>query len=381
MRGATSWFVIAIAVLLLTRALAAAPAPTPEDTCEGVLTWSDEFFRHCMEVLSKRVESAPKGSFERTSALVARAELRDALGSLKPSKRLEERAAALEDYSAAVASAPNDERIRYGRARFLLRIGHSEGALKDADVLIAKAPDRAKFVALKGDTLFQLNRMNESIEIYSRAIGLTQFCAEASLVQQQVNALRATPGTDNAGGHPFIAATRPVMNATGLRCAPPAGSSVVELALLKINLLNARGQSRRATGDDAGALKDYEEALSISPELFVSMGHLQICQWAIETRQSSVGVEHCRRAFEGESISIIDDPGLAAKIGNLLLADGDLKGACRNAFPFMSNDELRVFSAAPEVQALQRRVRSALAGAGLKGCAFVDRHPDPASNH
>lgn len=381
MRGATSWFVVAVAVLLLTRALAAAPAPTRDDNCEGVLTGGDEFFRHCMEVLSKRVESAPKRSFERASALVARAALHDAFGSFKPSKGAEERAAALADYAAAVAIVPNDERIRYSRARFLMRIGHSEDALKDAEVLIARAPDRAKFFALKGDTLFQLNRMNEAIEIYSRAIGLTQFCAEASLVQQHVNALRAPPGTDNAGGQPFIAATSSVMNATVFRCAPPAGSSVVELALLKINLLNARGQSRRATADDAGALRDYEGALAISPELFVSMGHLQICQWAIETKRYSVGVEHCERAFEGESMTIIDDPGLAAKIGNLLLADGDLKGACRNAFPFMAGGELRIFYSAPEVQALQQRVRRALAGAGLKDCSFINRHPDPPSKH
>ncbi len=334
-----------------------------------------------MEVLSKRVESAPKRSFERASALVARAALHDAFGSFKPSKGAEERAAALADYAAAVAIVPNDERIRYSRARFLMRIGHSEDALKDAEVLIARAPDRAKFFALKGDTLFQLNRMNEAIEIYSRAIGLTQFCAEASLVQQHVNALRAPPGTDNAGGQPFIAATSSVMNATVFRCAPPAGSSVVELALLKINLLNARGQSRRATADDAGALRDYEGALAISPELFVSMGHLQICQWAIETKRYSVGVEHCERAFEGESMTIIDDPGLAAKIGNLLLADGDLKGACRNAFPFMAGGELRIFYSAPEVQALQQRVRRALAGAGLKDCSFINRHPDPPSKH
>jgi len=86
-------------------------------------------------------------------------------------------------------------------------------------------------------------------------------------------------------------------------------------------------------------------------------------------------VESCRRAFDFHVYSTLADADQAAKIGQFLLDDGDLKGACRIAFPIAGAP--KIYRDSPNIKALQTRVKATMIAAGLTACEREFRLPTP----
>ncbi len=295
-------------------------------------------------------------------------------------------------YSEALAIAPHNDALRRKRAQLLMVMGRGEGALKDAEALLAQHPTSVQHQELKGSALASLKRHKEAIAVYTQAIGLTQSCAEASMLQRQVNQYRHAfdpPLTKdqireeirNRRNRPLYDVPEPSVKQVGFPCAPTPSNTFEDLVLWKQMLFQRRAESHRAWGDPGAATRDYEYAISISstPE-FASIG---LCDLEIDLGFDFSAVEHCRQAFDSNSFSILSDPELAAKIGNYLLEDGDLKGACRIALPFAAlppgafepDRAMQAYLNHPKMKTLQQRVTGGLRGAGLKHCGIEFRPP------
>lgn len=80
--------------------------------------------------------------------------------------------AALEDYRALVALAPNEARYHVDASRALARIGDSEAAVEEATKAIALYPSYARAYRVRGDAYADLGRVKEAIADYSKAIEL-----------------------------------------------------------------------------------------------------------------------------------------------------------------------------------------------------------------
>jgi tetratricopeptide (TPR) repeat protein len=314
---------------------------------------------------------------------VKRARLRRSLGSERhaptPFAVGPEFDAALADYAAAIEISPDDEVLRFERAKLLMLMNSGVGALKDADFLTARQPRSVRFQALRGDALGLLGRHQEAIDVYTHALPLTQSCAEASLIQRQVNEYRPShdPLLDRSltkeqlwehlRTRPLYDVPEPSVGRLGFPCVPSAANKFEDLVLMKSVLLERRGDSYRALGNTSAALADYEHAVRISS--LREFGSLSLCELEIELKYDYSAVETCRRAFDFSAYAVHADAARAAKIGTFLLEDGDIKGACRIAFPLLPNQGLRAYYAEnADIDALQQRVKRAMAAIGMTSC-------------
>ena len=134
---------------------------------------------------------------------------------------------------------------------------------------------------------------------------------------------------------------------------------------MKEALFMWRAESYRSLGDPWAALRDHKYAVSISPVR--ELASVSVCELEVELKLDYDAVVDCRYAFDFNSYVIFDDPDRAAKIGSFLLEDGDLKGACRIAFPFPL-EGMQSYVDNANIKALQGRVKGGLEGAGLKSC-------------
>jgi hypothetical protein len=222
-----------------------------------------------------------------------------------------------------------------------------------------------------------LKRHDEAIQVYSNALQLVQSCAEASSIQAQVNEYRHAfdpPPTKEEmlkliqdPDRELHDKPEPAIALLGFACTPTPANSFNALVEEKWGLFNARGDSYLAMGNKWAALRDMQYAVAISG-LLRKFSSVSLCALEIDLRLAASAVEDCRYAYDFNSYSLLGDPVQSAKIGRFLLEDGDLKGACRIAFPFFADESMSAYLNNPEIKALQERVKDALQGAGLTTC-------------
>lgn len=347
----------------------------------GGVSWTVENLTQCLADVTKQIEAAAPKSAAKVRLLARRAQLRQHLGSMKmdgPRLPQADVDAALADYAAALEIAPEDTAVRYDRARLLLRVERHEDVLKDAEILVAQAPDSVDYQTIKGDALAMLKRHPEAIEVFTRAISLAQSCAEGSAIQREVNGIRHAfdPGPqtkeealkeiEKMRERPLYDVPEAAVVGMGFPCAPNVRNKFDDLVVMKSALFARRGDSRRALGDKHAALRDIEYAVLISS--LREFSSLALCALEVEMQLDYSATENCRRVFDFNTYPILVDAERAAKIGEYLLEDGDLKGACRIALPFAPDTNMRVYLTHPKIKALRKRVRGALKGAGLTKC-------------
>jgi len=358
------------AALLLTIA-AAPPAPLETDTTTCASGWvhigddDDGKTRKCIADLTAQIDQA--SGPVKAKLLSQRAQLHIGLSEPNP---------AFADYSAALGLTPDDQGIRLRRAGLALQLNRGDDALSDAEKLLAQSPRRVQYQLQKGHALSLLKRHQQAITVYSNAIALTQSCAEASILQHKVNELRSafeTPPTKEEALKGFETRTtfndvpEPAMASLGFHCAPTEINSLDDLVVMKSALYQSRGNSYRALGDTAAARRDYRYALALSPT--PELESLNVCDLEVELKDHYAATEDCRRAFDLNMSAILATPVRAAKIGTFLLEDGDLKGACRIAFPFIPPDSAtQSYMSHADIKALQTRVDAALNAAKIKRC-------------
>jgi len=381
-----------IAVALIAAAFSSGLSAAETDECPAAdAAWTDENIAHCIADLSKRIDQLPAQSPKRAELLARRAHLHEflartmaATGDKNAQSSYE---AARADYSAALAIDPGNDAMRRKRAELLMAMGRGEEALKDAETLLAKNPTSLRHQQLKGSALAALKRHKEAIAVFTHGIGLAQSCAEASTLQRQVNEYRHAfdpPQTREQmleemreiSNRPLYDVPEASVKGIGFPCAPTPANTFEDLVSWKPFLFERRAESHRALDDPWSAIKDYEYALSISstPEF----GSVGLCEVEIDRGLDYAAVEHCRLPFGSNSYAVLSDPELAAKIGNYLLDNGDLKSACRIALPFAElpagaiepDKAMLAYLNHPKIKALQQRVKGGIAGAGLKGCAI-----------
>lgn len=372
--------VAAVASLAMGAVVGWAQDGVSECPAAGV-SWTVETLTQCIADVTKQIEQAAPKSPAKAKLLARRAQLYQNLGSVKtdgPGLPKTELEAALADYAAALEIAPEDLAIRYDRARLLLRVERGGDALKDSEILVAKAPDSIDYQSIKGVALAMLKRHQEAIDVFTQAIKLAQSCAEASAIQREVNGIRqaydprqytkeeALKEIEKTLARPLYDVPEAVVVGMGFPCVPDARNKFDDLVLAKSQLFERRGDSRRALGDQNGALSDYEYSVLISP--LREFGSLALCELEVDMQLDYNATRDCRRVFDFNAYPILADAERAAKIGEYLLEDGDLKGACRIARPFLSNANMRAYLTHPKIKALQKRVRGALKGAGLSAC-------------
>ncbi len=371
MRAAFHAFVAATALALCT----GTPGAQDLGDCpDRGVSWTTENLKQCVDDFSRQIEQSPPQSQKRAQSLAKRAQANQNLGAHQSEGRKfagPHFEAALADYAAALAIAPRDDEIRFRRARLLLDMERGEEALVEVEVLIKNTPDSVRFQSLKGWALAGEKRHKEAIEIYTHAIGLAQSCAEAALIQRKINEYRHAfdppPTREEAmrqiKSMPLYDVPEPGVIALGFPCKPSSVNAFNDLVTLKPSLFEGRAASQRALSNPWPAFKDLKYALSISfvPE-FASV---QLCDLGLDLQQGAMALEHCRNAFDGNTSSILSDPTLAAKIGQALLEDGDIKGACRIAFPFVFDEGMRDYVAHAEMRALRTRAHAASKAAGF----------------
>ena len=372
--------VFTVAMLALA---ADARAKTDADACPAAgVSWTIENLAQCISDATKQIEQAAERSAERAKLLARRARLYEQLGSMKVtgSSLLQvELNSVLADYAAALEIAPQEATIRYDRARLLLRAERGAEALKDGDILSAQTPDSINYQTLKGDALAMLKRYDEAINVFTRAITLAQSCAEASAIQSEANGFRhafdpppqtkeeALQEIEKMKARPLYDVPEAAVVGMGFPCAPSPNNAFADMVTMKSLLYERRAGSHRALGNKGAALRDYDYAVLISP--LREFGSLALCELGIDMQDDFSATENCRRVFDFNTYPVLADGELAAKIGAYLLEDGDLKGACRIAFPFFRPDATTpAREVHPKIKALQERLRGALKGAGLTRC-------------
>lgn len=386
------WIATASVALALSPAVFAAEA----DDCPAAgAQWNEPNVARCVGDLSKRIDQLPAQSPKRVELLQKRAQLHEYLARERTASGDKNAQAtfdaALADYAAALAIAPRNDELRRKRALLFMAVGRGDDALKDAETLIVQDPVSVKHRELKGTALASLKRHKEAVVVYTYAIGLAQSCAEASMLQRQVNQYRHAfdpPPTReqirNMRNMPIYDVPEAPVKQAGFPCAPTPSNTFEELVLWKGLLFTQRAESHRALDDWWAAMKDYEYAISITfaPQL----ASIRLCDLEIDRGLDYSAVEHCRQAFASNFHPVLSDPEMAAKIGSYLLDDGDLKNACRIALPFSSlppgalepDTAMRAYLNHPKIKALQQRVKGGLKGAGLSRCEIEFRLPKAA---
>lgn len=387
------WIAIALVASVLSLGLSVAEVG---DCPAAGAAWSEESVARCVGDLSKRIDQLPAESPQRIELLEKRAQLHEYLARVrtasgdKSAKAAYE--AALADYSAALVIAPRNAALRRKRAHLLIAMGRGEDALNDAETLLAQDPASVGHQEVKGAALASLRRHKEAIAVYTHAIALAQSCAEASMLQRQINQYRHAfdpplskeqmrEEARNVRNIPLYDVPEGAVTQVGFPCAPTPSNTFEDLVLWKHILFERRAENHRALNDPWAAVKDYEYAISISftPEF----SSVRLCELEIDLGLDYSAVEHCRQAFDSNAWSILSDPEMAAKIGTYLLEDGDLKGACRIALPYASlpptafepNRAVQAYLNHPKIKTLQQRVKGGLRGAGLKQCGIEYRLP------
>ncbi|MBI1210964.1 MAG: hypothetical protein GC190_05840 [Alphaproteobacteria bacterium] len=351
----------------------AARAQPTDSACARMTTLlpgedQDQKARACIDDLSKRITAA--ANVDKAKLLAQRAQQYHGLGELD---------AAWSDYTQALALTPDDGEIRLSRARLALQMNRGQDALDDVAKLLDQEPHRLQYLALKGYALSTLKREQEAITVYSNAIALAQSCAEASIVQHKINELRHAfdpPPTkeqmlkqlEDRSYPPLYAIPEPSVMNLGFACTPTDANTFEDLVLMKQVLYSARGSSYRAIGNTEAARNDYRYAVSLSQ--FPELESLELCLLEVETNDDWSAVEHCRLTFDLNTIPILSDPARAAKVGEFLLNDGDLKGACRIAFPFMPDNRMRPYLGSEPIKALQKRVKLAMDALQMTDCGI-----------
>lgn len=388
--------ILAIAVITASFLSGLSTAKTDDCPATGG-SWSDENVARCIRNLSAQIGQLPALSPQRVALLEERAQLYEHLARTraasgdKSAKLAYE--AAVSDYSAALSIDPGNELLRRKRALLLIETSRGGEALKDAEALLAKNRTSVRNQELKGTALAAMKRHQEAIVVFTHAIGLAQSCAEASMLQRQVNKYRHAfdpPMTReqmreevrNLPNRPLYDVPEASVKDIGFPCAPTPTNTLDDLVSLKEVLFERRAESYRALNNPSSAINDYEYALSISTT--AGLGSIGLCEIEIDQRLDYSAVEHCRLIFGSNSYIILSDPELAAKIGNYLLDDGDLKSACRIALPYSElpagalepNKAMQTYLNHPKIKALQQRVKGGLAGAGLKRCAIEFGRPN-----
>jgi tetratricopeptide (TPR) repeat protein len=336
----------------------------------------------CIKETSVAIEALPPRSPQRAQLLLKRASLYQTLAGHERSRREEVLRAALADYDAAVAIDPTNDRVRFQRAGFLLRQeGREEDVLHEAEILIAQVPESVEYRRLRGVALAALGRHKDAITDYNLAMKLAQRCAEASSIQKMANEFRhhsdpplPPPGSleefrKEHQNDPLYDVPEPATARLGFPCTPSDVNSFETLVLLRYVLFLDRARAYRALGDKYAALQDFKYSVLSSP--LRDYSSFELCELEIELGHDWSAVEDCRKAFDFNLFVMSGNPELAAKIGEFLLADGDLKGACRLAFPwFLDEDLSQTFSRdAPS----SRTAASTMPSAATKG-----RISDPA---
>ena len=387
MRSLSPWLAIVAAAAMSAVFTSASAVRSASDECPASgVSWTTQNIQQCIDELTKRIAQAPSNSARKAELLAQRAQLHENLASVQASERLGGVDAALDaalaDYSAALAITPQDAQIRSKRTKLLLRMERGEAALKDADALVAQDPTSVTFQSLKGTALALLKRHREAIAVYTGAIALAQSCAEASQLQRRTNEFRHAfdpPLTKEQmlaevedKSRPLYDIPEPLVVKLGFPCAPTASNKFEDLVLTKEVLFEQRGDSHRALGDTQAAFADYKYAASISPVR--ELGSLQLCELEIELRHAYDAVEDCRWVFDFNTYPMLSDPVRAAKVGKFLLEDGDLKGACRIAFPFLRDKAMQTYLDNADIKTLQKRVKAAMQGAGMTvpGAGFCE---------
>jgi tetratricopeptide (TPR) repeat protein len=372
-------------IVLAAASSRAALAESANDECPAHdVSWTEQNIQQCIDGLTTRIDQASPNSAKKAELLAQRAQLHENLGPIKSEEGRNnanaEFDAALADYAAAIALAPRNTSIRYRRANLLMRLERGDDALKDADALVAQDATSVTFHKLRGTALALLKRDQEAIEVYTHAIALAQSCAEASQLQRQANAFRHafdSPLTKEQmieeiqnKPRPLYDVPEPAVLKLGFSCAPIASNTFEDLVVMKGILFELRGESHRTLGNTSAALADYKYAVTLSTVR--ELGSVRLCDLELEMQLDFEAVEDCRWAFDLNTFPVFADPSPAAKIGKFLLDDGDLKGSCRIAFPFMRDKSMQAYLDDPDIKALQKRVENALQAAGIAGCQNGD---------
>lgn len=340
-------------------------------------TWAAEAIEPCIDQLTKQIDQASSNK-DKAALLSKRALFYVRLGYAERAKG-EERLqaaweAALADYTAAIALDPLNPSFREKRTRLLLDMKRGGEALKDAETLVEQTPQNVRYHTLRGTALASLNRHKEAIEVFTHAIGLAQSCAEGAVIQNQINEYRHAfdpPLTREQieqlmkNPPPLYDKPEAGVRKLGFRCTPIPPNTFEELVSAKEWLFALRGESHLALGDPYSALRDHKYSVAISPVR--ELGSVRLCEIEIDLNDGWDAQRDCRYAFDFNSWVVLNDPSSAAKIGLFLLEDGDLKGACRIAFPFVT-EGMESYINNPNIKALQKRVKGGLEGASLKSC-------------
>lgn len=373
--------------------LAPASAAPSDDGCTPPLAeWTERHVMHCIDLLTKKIDGAAPTSAERAGLLDQRAQLYEALAYMRSEEGGDPappRESALADYAAAIQLTPGDVQLRRRRVDLLLLMERGDEALKDAEDLLRVDRAEPRHHMLMGRALALLKRHQEAVNAHTQAIRLAQSCAEASTLQGQVNELRqaSDPPPTKAqleeraqrirNGELYDVPSTAVI-ALGFPCRAK-GEAFQDLVIMKPMYFEQRAISLRALGKPWDALRDLEYAVSISA---LGFSGIQLCSLQIELGQGYLAGKTCRDAFSYSSWALLNDVEQAARIGNFLLSDGEVKGACRIAFPFPApvGKSMEAYLAAPAIKALQQRVRRALGALELTGCDQINEIPQPPLN-
>lgn len=387
-----------VASVLMALGLWLAPAsaaPTGDDCTPPLTNWTEQHATHCIEVVTKKLEGA-RSAEERARLLDQRAQLYESLAHMRDGAGGDPapaRESALADYAAAIELAPRDARLRERRVDLLLLMERGDDALKDAEALLRLDRANPRNHMRTGQALALLKRHQEAVAAYTEAIRLAQSCAEASVLQRQVNEFRRAfdPPPTQAQveadtqrireGELYDVPSAAVI-AIGFPCRAANGKALQDLVGWKPIFFGQRAISLRALGKPFDALRDLEYAHSMDAS-GVGLGATQLCALQVEFGQGYDASKTCRDAFSHNSWALLNDVDQAVRIGRFLLDDGEVKGACRIAFPFLPppiSRQMEAYLAAPAIKDLQQRVRRALGALGRTGCDEANPIPNPPLN-
>ena len=175
--------------LLLLAACAHAPPAVPERAQPCALSGDFEMrsaeIEQCIADLTTRITAA-KAPSDRAKLLGDRA---TAYGMRLPD-RTGDGEAALADLNEALGLSPNDVSLRDQRATLLIGMKKYEDALRDSEILIRAEPSSIDYASSRAAALTCLKRYDDAIAEYTRAIGLAGTCAEANVLQRQIDDFR-----------------------------------------------------------------------------------------------------------------------------------------------------------------------------------------------
>jgi tetratricopeptide (TPR) repeat protein len=377
--------------------LAPASAAPVGDDCTPPLSsnWTERHATHCIEVVTKKLDGA-RSVEERARLLDQRARLHESRSHMRDGAGGDpapDRESALADYAAAIELAPGDARLRERRVDLLLLLERGDDALKDAEILLGLDRANPRNHMRRGQALALLKRHQEAVAAHTEAIRLAQSCAEASALQRRVNEFRRAFDPPPTRAQLEADAQRihegelydvpsPAVIAIGFPCRASDAKALQDLVGWKPIFFSQRAISLHALGKSFDALRDLEYAHSMDAS-GLGLGATQLCALQVELGQGYDAGKTCRDAFSYNFWVLLDDADQAVRIGRFLLDDGEVKGACRIAFPFLSppiSRQMEAYLEAPAIKDLQQRVRRALGALGRTGCDEANPIPNTPIN-